>query len=69
MKIDNARDCTFLNQKCMYAGYKCSECPLTDIWCDTMEEVVDYLNSIPKIVMNQTGNNCVQIGSVKTLNI
>lgn len=67
MEIDSTKYCAYLNQGCMHRGYKCSECPLTNVWCDEVEEIVDYLNSIPRVVMNQTGNNNMQIAHVENL--
>lgn len=67
MEIDKTKYCSYLNNSCMHKGYKCNECPVANVWCDEVDEIVDYLNSIPRVAINQTGNNNMQIGYVETL--
>lgn len=33
--------CVWLKTECIHPSYKCSECPVTDIWCDTMDDCLE----------------------------
>ena len=43
MKVDKNKYCVFLKKKCMYAGNRCVDCPVTETWNETVSEMVNYL--------------------------